>query len=132
MRVTPEYDERMARRIYAGSDFFLMPSLTEPCGLSQLYSLSYGAIPIVHATGGLADTVFDVSPANLASGKATGVVFGAPSARALKRAFQRAMALYEDKETLQKVRLIGMRQDFSWERASDAYVKLYRRAIHAR
>jgi len=125
------YDEPLAHRFYAGADFFLMPSLTEPCGLSQMYGLTYGTIPIVRQTGGLADTVTDVTPANLSKGRATGIVFRPPTADALLRAVLRAIRLYENPDALQNVRRAGMKEDLSWERASEEYVALYREALRS-
>ncbi len=125
------YDEPLAHSIYAGADFFIMPSRSEPCGLTQMYSLAYGAIPIVRRTGGLADTVTDLTPANLAKGLATGLVFRPATAEALTRATHRALRLYEDLKTLTAMRRAGMREDLSWERASAEYVALYNDAIDA-
>jgi len=129
IRVILAHDEALAHRLYAAADFFLMPSLTEPCGLSQMYALRYGAVPIVRKTGGLADTVVDASPANIMKGTATGIVFRPPSAEALVRGVFRALRLYAEPEVLKKVRHAGMSADFSWERASRAYVDLYRKAM---
>ena len=123
------HNETLAHQFYAGADFFLMPSLTEPCGLSQMYSLRYGAAPVVRKTGGLADTVIDASPANILKGRATGVVFRPPTVEALVRAVYRSLRLYLEPSTFEAIRVMGMKMDFSWERASRAYVDLYRRAI---
>lgn len=129
LRVELRYDDVLAHRIEAGSDFFLMPSHFEPSGLSQLYSLAYGAVPIVRKTGGLADTVVDATRTTIARGEATGIVFEAPTAPALVDATRRALALYRDAEAYRSVQRIGMAQDFSWERAARQYVSLYREAI---
>ncbi len=123
------YNEPLAHQMYAGGDFFLMPSLTEPCGLSQMYSLAYGAIPVVRKTGGLADTIVDASPVNIAKNKANGIVFGPGAPEELARAVFRAIRLYEAPETLEEVRRLGMREDLSWRRASKEYVELYAEAI---
>lgn len=128
-RVMLEHNEPLAHQVYAGSDFFLMPSRIEPCGLSQMYALAYGAVPIVRETGGLADTVHDITPKNLAKGRATGIMFQAASSDALTEALERALRLYEDPVTLGAARRAGMRERFSWEQASDAYEMLYREAI---
>ena len=90
LRVFLEFSNVLSHQIEAGADVFLMPSLYEPCGLNQLYSLAYGTIPIVRATGGLADTVIDATPAALAEGKANGFAFSDPTAPALAAAIQRA------------------------------------------
>ncbi len=127
-RLELRYDDALAHRIEAGSDFFLMPSHFEPSGLSQLYSLAYGTVPVVRKTGGLADTVVDATRANIAKGLATGIVFEPPTPAALVGAVQRAVALYRDREAYRKVQVTGMNQDFSWERASENYLTLYRKA----
>ncbi len=124
------YDEGRAHRIEAGCDAFLMPSRFEPCGLNQLYSLRYGALPVVRRTGGLADTVVDTHPETLANGTATGFVFDDPNASSLWSAVDRAALLYRERpEEWGKVMKNGMRQDFSWNRSAEHYVELYRRAI---
>jgi len=123
------YDVKLAHQIHAGADFFLMPSLFEPSGLSQLYGLAYGSIPVVRKTGGLADSIKDTTRTNLEKGRANGIVFSARTAQAFSEAVLRAMRLYDDKATLEKVRLTGMRQDFSWARAAEKYVELYEKAM---
>jgi starch synthase len=110
------YDEGLAHRIEAGADFFLMPSRFEPCGLNQMYSQRYGTPPIVHATGGLADTVED---------GVTGFVFPSASAPALWLAIQRALDLYTRKAKLTAMRTAGMKRDFSWENSARAYAGVY-------
>lgn len=129
LHVELKYDDILAHRIEAGSDFFLMPSHFEPSGLSQLYSLAYGAVPVVRKTGGLADTVVDATRVNIHKEIATGIVFEEANAKALVEAVRRAIALYADEKNYREVQSIGMKQDFSWERASNAYVKLYKSAI---
>ncbi len=115
------FDEGVAHRIEAGSDFFLMPSKFEPCGLNQLYSLRYGAIPIVRAVGGLRDTVVDLSVQN----DATGIWFEDFSVAALAGACERAWALWDDAPRLFAVRRRGMAQDFSWDRSAAQYEAVY-------
>ena len=117
------YDEGLSHRIEAGCDMFLMPSRFEPCGLNQLYSLRYGTVPIVHATGGLRDTVED---------GVTGFQFGEPTATALWAAIERALTLHAD--TLKWTRMIqtGMRRDLSWERSARQYEALYKTMLAAR
>jgi len=129
MSVITRFDIPLAHLIKAGSDFFLMTSRYEPCGLGQMYSLAYGAIPIAHKTGGLADTIRQVTKTNLAKDRATGILFAPCDADALVRAVKRALKLYDNPETLRAVRLAGMKENFSWERAAEAYVRLYRKAI---
>jgi len=148
MRLILKYDNVLAHQIEAGSDFFLMPSHYEPCGLSQLYSLAYGAIPIVRHTGGLADSVHPLRKAKGERTKdkkrkqgaapasslvrhpsPTGIVFKPRTSEAIAESVRRAVELYHDPEALHTVRLAGMNEDFSWDRSSEAYVKLYRQAI---
>ncbi|MBS1151405.1 MAG: hypothetical protein H6Q89_3103 [Myxococcaceae bacterium] len=114
------FDEGVAHRVEAGSDFFVMPSKFEPCGLNQMYSLRYGTVPIVRAVGGLKDTVVD-----LAEPEATGIVFKAYSARALAEACDRAWALWIDAPRLFAVRRRGMAQDFSWNHSAAQYEAVY-------
>lgn len=123
------FSEPLAHRIEAGSDFFLMPSEFEPCGLNQMISQRYGTPPIVHRVGGLADSVTNVSPAALKAGRSTGVVFGRFDARELSRAVDLARDLYANPVTLAAMRRAGMKRDFSWRRSGLAYERLYRQAI---
>jgi starch synthase len=123
------FDEPLAHRIEAGSDLFLMPSKYEPCGLNQLYSLRYGTIPIVRRTGGLADTVVDATPSNLAAGTATGVVFEAASGHALLNAVRLALELYRQRSIWSQMIAAAMAADFSWDRSAREYVTLYERAV---
>jgi len=119
------YDEALAHRIQAGADAFLVPSRFEPCGLTQLYALRYGTVPIVRAVGGLANTVVDASPANLAAGTATGVVFKSATARALGAAIRRAHELHQARTPWRQMQLAGMAQDHSWTTAALSYRALY-------
>jgi starch synthase len=116
------YDHPLAHRIEAASDFFLMPSRFEPCGLNQMYSLRYGAIPIVRATGGLDDSVVDPNE-NIEH--ATGIKFFEESARALAKAIRKALVLYADPPLLDHFRLNGMQADFSWEKSAAQYLQYY-------
>ena len=124
--VTLSFDEPLAHQIEAGADLFLMPSLYEPSGLNQLYSMKYGAVPVVRATGGLADTVVDCTPETLAAGTATGFSFLARTPEALLDTVRRAQVLYRGQpdQWLQLVRN-GMRQDWSWDRSAAEYERLY-------
>ncbi len=119
------YNETMAHRIEAAADVFLMPSLFEPCGLNQMYSLRYGTLPLVRSVGGLADTVTDASAANLADGTATGFVFNEPEPGALWAALERALALWPDRDCWRRLQLAAMAQDFSWQRSARQYLELY-------
>ena len=117
------YNNRLAHCIEAGSDMFLMPSVYEPCGLNQMYSLKYGTVPIVRKTGGLADSVEQI---NAATGQGTGVLFRDYDEPGLAWAIDRGLDLFKNKELWHKVMLNGMAQDFSWEKQTDRYVELFR------
>ncbi len=121
--VTIGYDEGLSHRIEAAADFFLMPSRFEPCGLNQMYSLRYGTVPIVHATGGLKDTV--------EPGK-TGFVFDTPSAHGLWLAIEAGLAVYADAKAWRRLMQAGMERDFSWETSARAYQSLYLKLIGER
>ncbi|MER2541348.1 MAG: glycogen synthase GlgA [Azonexus sp.] len=123
------FDENLAHRIEAGADCFLMPSRFEPCGLNQMYSLRYGTPPVVRATGGLADTVIDVSEATLANKTANGFVLEEATPHALWLAMERVCQTWQDKRLWQRIQQNGMRRDFSWEHAAHEYINLYRDAI---
>lgn len=120
LSVTVGFDNALAHLIEASSDFFLMPSRFEPCGLNQMYSLAYGAVPIVHAVGGLKDTVVDLSQVN-----GTGIQFHQPTVDALRGALTRAVELMRDKTRYARVQQQGMRLDFSWSRAAGEYEQVY-------
>jgi starch synthase len=125
MAVVLAYDESLAHRIEAGADIFLMPSLFEPCGLNQLYSLRYGTLPLVREVGGLADTVMDCNPQTLADGSATGFVFQRPEAGELLACLSRATSLWYDKDTWRQLQLTAMSQEFSWQQSAQRYLELY-------
>ncbi|MEQ9104267.1 MAG: glycogen synthase GlgA [Rhodothermales bacterium] len=120
------YDEALAHRIEAGADAFLMPSRYEPCGLNQMYSMRYGTLPIVHATGGLADTVIDLDehPEN-----GTGFIFRQPEPQAMAHALTRAVQAFRDGNRWAAAMRRGMQKDFSWDHASQAWLDVYRRAL---
>jgi starch synthase len=124
-----EFSESLAHRIEAGADFFLMPSEFEPCGLNQMISQRYGTPPVVHRTGGLADSVTHASPAALEAGVATGVVFDHFDAPALSWAVDFARDLYANPALLSGVCRAGMETDFSWRRSGLEYERLYRQTI---
>lgn len=119
------FSDDLAHQIEAGADVFLMPSLFEPCGLNQLYSLAHGTAPVVRGTGGLADTVVDADPTALAEGRATGFVFQDPTPGALWGAVERALALYRDREAWTRLVRAGMSEDWSWDRGAGQYERLY-------
>ncbi|MBK6734881.1 MAG: glycogen synthase [bacterium] len=120
------FDDALARRIYAGCDLFLMPSLFEPCGLGQMYSLRYGAPPVVRRTGGLADTVTDA-----ALSEGDGFVFDEPRPEALLGALRRADALWTDRTAWAALQARGMRRVFDWDRAAASYEIMYEAATGA-
>lgn len=113
------YNEELAHLIYAGSDFLLMPSRVEPCGLNQMYSFRYGTIPIVRRTGGLKDTVTDIGD------NGNGICHDQASITDICYSIQRAVKLYKDKRNLKKIRKIGMNIDHSWERVCQEYIEMY-------
>lgn len=123
------FDEQLAHRIEAGADVFLMPSRFEPCGLNQMYSLTYGTPPVVRATGGLADTVIDATPTTLADGTGNGFVFREPAPEALWQAIARAATAWRDRRTWRRIQQNGMRCDFSWKVAAREYIALYKEAF---
>jgi starch synthase len=129
LRFRKGFDDPLAHRIEAGSDFFLMPSRYEPCGLNQMMSMRYGTVPVVRWTGGLADTVDPYSPG---SEGGTGIVFAPYTPEALIQAVEGAIGLYGDPRALARVRRNGMGRDFSWERSSRKYLQLYRQANASR
>lgn len=118
------FSDELAHRIEAGVDMFLMPSLYEPCGLNQMYSMRYGTAPVVRATGGLADTVRQFDPA---TGQGTGFVFEHFTRDGLSWALGLALKVYEDPKAWRKLQLNGMKADFSWNASARQYEDLYRR-----
>jgi starch synthase len=119
------YDEMLAHRLIAGADVILVPSRYEPCGLTQLYGLRYGTLPLVRRVGGLADTVVDASGAALAQGRATGFVFDAATPASLEGALQRAVQARAQPQDWQRLIRVAMAQDFSWAGAAAHYMALY-------
>jgi starch synthase len=126
MRLMLQYNDRLAKNIYAGSDLFLMPSRYEPCGLGQMIALRYGAVPVVRKTGGLIDTVEEWNPG---TGRGTGFLFQEYSATALVACLRRALAVYGEKKRWNTLVQNGMKQNFSWEQSAKEYVKLYQKAM---
>ncbi|MGB3797642.1 MAG: glycogen synthase GlgA [Alteraurantiacibacter sp.] len=120
------YDEALSHLLQAGGDAILVPSRFEPCGLTQLYALAYGCVPVVDRTGGLADTVIDANCAALAAGVATGVQFDGVHYHALRAGIDRAMALYSQPDQWRRIQQNGMKADFSWDASGRAYADLYR------
>jgi starch synthase len=120
------FEEAVSHRVEAGCDFFLMPSRFEPCGLSQMYSLHYGTIPIVRAVGGLDDTIIDIRED---ADAADGIKFHDYSSSALAKGIRKALALYQEPELLERFRQNGMAADFSWDRTAVQYLNVYRKAL---
>jgi starch synthase len=116
------YDNTLAHKIEAGADMFLMPSYYEPCGLNQIYSLRYGTVPVVRATGGLDDTIEEYDPA---TGQGTGFKFSSYSGSALLASVSRALGVYQDQDRWTGLMRNGMAKDFSWKRSAQEYRKLY-------
>jgi starch synthase len=127
VRVQIKFDNVMAHKIEAGSDMFLMPSRYEPGGLNQIYSLKYGTVPIVRATGGLDDTI-DEQP----EGKGDGFKFWGYDPAALFDAIQRALATFRNKEEWTQLMQHGMAQDFSWDKSAQEYIRVYERVVQNR
>ncbi|MDQ2834857.1 MAG: glycogen synthase GlgA [Acidobacteriota bacterium] len=127
VRVQVKFDNVMAHKIQAGADIFLMPSRYEPAGLNQIYSLKYGTVPVVRATGGLEDTV-DEQP----SGGGNGFKFWGYSSAALLEALQRALAAFRDQTEWMQIMQRGMAEDFFWEKPAAEYVRVYERVIQNR
>ncbi len=119
------YDETLAHLIQGGADVMLVPSRFEPCGLTQLYGLRYGCVPLVSRVGGLADTVIDANEAAIDAGVATGIVFAPATEEALAEAIRRAIHLYEREKTWKKMQRRGMKSDVSWEASAQKYADLY-------
>ena len=125
MAITLSYDETLAHQLEAGADIFLMPSRFEPCGLNQLYSQRYGAVPIVRKTGGLADTVVDALPETIGNKTATGFVFNEATAGTLMEAIKRALIVYSRPEAWKQLQATGMQKDNSWHKSAKDYMTLY-------
>jgi starch synthase len=120
------FDSDLAHRIYAAADLFAMPSRFEPCGLGQLYAMRYGAIPVVHAVGGLRDTVIDPGDTELARGRGTGIRFAPATPLAFALALDRGARLFRDETVLTTIRRAAMARDSSWTASAQQYVQLYR------
>jgi len=126
------YDEALAHLVQGGADAILVPSRFEPCGLTQLAALRYGAIPVVARVGGLADSVVDASAANLASGVATGVQFAPVTQQQLEAALERTLALWRDPRQWQHLQVRAMATDVGWAQSAKHYAKLFRELVVAR
>jgi starch synthase len=126
LAVSLTFDNKLAHLIEAGSDIYLMPSRYEPCGLNQMYSLKYGTVPVVRATGGLADTVKNF---NQKSGEGNGFTFKKYDAQEMLKTIRRAVKLFKNKKVWEKIQKSGMDEDFSWERSAGKYMDLYEKAL---
>ena len=124
------YDEVQAHRLIGGADVILVPSRFEPCGLTQMYGLRYGTLPLVRRVGGLADTVVDASEDAVRAERATGFSFDAASAAALTAAVQRTLQAKRQPELWRGLMRTAMAQDFSWSGAAKRYVALYEAIAH--
>jgi starch synthase len=124
-----KYDEALSHLVQAGADTMLVPSRFEPCGLTQLYGLRYGCVPVVGRTGGLADTVIDANEAALGPGVATGLQFSPITSANLQSALERAARLYANKSVWTNIQKRGMAQDVSWNRSAETYLQLYKSLV---
>lgn len=130
--VTIGYNEGLAHQIMAGSDMFIMPSRFEPCGLNQLYGLAYGTPPIVNATGGLADSIIDNTPAHIKNNTANGFVMTEPSAEGLLSCITRAVNTFKSEEkTWRQLQKNGMSQDLSWNKSALEYLQVYQETLRS-
>ena len=127
--VVTAYDEALSHLVQGGCDTMLVPSRFEPCGLTQLYGLRYGCVPVVARTGGLADTVIDANDAALGAGVATGLQFSPVDRYSLQNALTRAANLYNNKAAWKNMQACGMNSDVSWDRSAAAYAELYKGLI---
>jgi starch synthase len=123
------YDDALSHKIEAGADMFLMPSLYEPCGLNQIYSLKYGTVPVVRATGGLDDTIEEWNPEQ---GTGTGFKFSGLRAEALLATIMRALAAFADKDGWKRLMLNGMARNYSWDQPAREYAAVYEEAVSRR
>ena len=123
--MTTGYNEALSHLMQGGCDAIVIPSRFEPCGLTQLYGLRYGCVPVVSRIGGLADTVIDANPAAIAAEVATGVVFDPNSAHALYEAIRKTVRLYRDDKLWKKIQRRGMKSDVSWDTSAARYADLY-------
>jgi starch synthase len=123
------HHESLAHRIMAGADIFLIPSRYEPCGLTQMYALKYGTIPVVRATGGLNDTI---TPFDEKKREGNGFTFGPFHSGAFLKAINRAVSLFHDSKMWKTLIYNGMKADFSWDRSAEKYVEIYRSVLKNR
>jgi len=129
VHATIGYDETFAHRLFGAGDVTLVPSMFEPCGLTQMYGLKYGSLPLVHRVGGLADTVVDCTLEDMADGRATGFVFDRFDAQGFDRALRRAFALYRRPADWKRVRTTAMQRSADWQSAAAQYVGVYEQSL---
>lgn len=128
IHLTLHHQEELAHLIYAGSDMFIVPSIFEPCGLTQMIAMKYGTVPIVRKTGGLADTIFDVDYSKKPFEETNGYTFDVPNCAGIDSAVDRAIQCwFQDYEKWRRLMLNGMKMDFSWNHPSDRYLEIYRK-----
>jgi starch synthase len=126
------YDENLSHLLQGGADAILIPSRFEPCGLTQLYGLAYGCVPVAARTGGLGDTIVDANEAAVAQGVATGILFDGAASDGLANALQRTISLYNRPDVWSRMQVQGMQGDFSWRQSGARYAELYNRLIGSR
>ncbi len=124
IRAIIDFDPELAQKIYAGSDIFIIPSRFEPCGLTQMIAMRYGAVPLARATGGLKDTITPYPTKN-----STGFLFYRPSATALRLAIVKSLKVFNNKTTWHRLQKRAMQKDFSWNKPAQSYIKLYKQLI---
>ncbi len=129
--VVTGYDESLSHLLQGGADAILIPSRFEPCGLTQLYGLRYGCVPVVSHVGGLADTIVDANEAALDQESATGIQFAPVDVSSLARAIERATRLYADRKAWNNIQKAGMKTDVSWEKSAARYALLYQKLLHS-
>lgn len=129
LRVIIGFDRSLAHKIIAGCDFIVMPSRYEPCGLTQMYAMAYGTVPIVRKTGGLADTVKDITPINIKKKEATGISFKPLTPKTIIRCIFEACEIYKNKTLLREVQTNGMLKNFSWDNQSRHYISIYEKCL---
>jgi len=123
------YDEKLSHLLQGGADAILIPSRFEPCGLTQLYGLAYGCVPVAARTGGLGDTIIDANEAALAQGVATGILFDSVTGEGVANALQRAVSLYARRDAWSRLQVQGMAADFSWHQSGARYAELYTKLV---
>ena len=129
--IATTYDEPLSHLLHGGSDAILIPSQFEPCGLTQLYGLRYGCVPVVSRVGGLADTIIDANDAAVSAGVATGIQFAPVALDALEQALVRTFTLYSQKNVWRAIQQTGMQADVSWDRSAERYASLFQSLVKA-